>query len=145
MPAPGPPSSVSRTWVEITCAIFPGRPDVCERREAATGLSLSLLLRQPLRPDAVLAGDLGLVRPYEAAVADDLLAADVESVDAVRRRQHQPRNRVDLGAPQLEPVGAPHCHVGTLSGRELPDVFAAEHRRSAASSQPQRLAYRHRL
>jgi hypothetical protein len=30
-------------------------------------------------------GDLLLVRPHEPAVADDLFAADIEAVDAVRR------------------------------------------------------------
>src|SRR5438874_12870067 len=87
MPAPGSPASVSRMWVEITGASFQ-----CQARlrsshafpHAPGSLQCLAPLREPPGLDAVLAGDLGLVSAHEMAVADDLLAADVEAVDSVR-------------------------------------------------------------
>src|SRR5438093_6534115 len=103
MPAPGSPSSVSSTWVEITPCIFYCPSDGRELRTAVTGLSLSLP-GQAHRLDAVLAGDLLLVGADEVAVADDLFAADVETIDAVRRREDETRDRVGLRPAELEAV-----------------------------------------
>ena len=74
----------------------------------------------------MLAGDLVLVGAHEPAVADDFRAGDVESVDPVRRREDEARDRIGLRAAQLETVGAPDGDVGPLARRELPDVVAPE-------------------
>ena len=67
--AAGSPAPVSSTWVES---------------ETLTGANLRACTR-------CCARDLVLVGAHEAAVADDLLAADVEPVDAVRRRRGRGR------------------------------------------------------
>ena len=58
--------------------------------------------------------DLLLVGPDEPAVADDLVAADVEPVDPMRCRQDEAGDRIGR-AGELEPVGAPHGDVGPLA------------------------------
>ena len=86
------------------------------------------------------ASDLLLVGAHEPAVADDLLAADVEPVDAVRRREDEARDGVG-GAGELEPVGAPDGDVGALARLERADVVSAEHRGAAARAEPQRVPH----
>src|SRR6266516_3185723 len=83
--------------------------------------------------------NLALVGPDEVAVANDLLASDVETIDSLRSREDEPGDEI-VGTTELEPVGAPDREVGSLPGRELTDVVASEHRRAASRAQPQRVA-----
>ena len=92
----------------------------------------------------MLARDLVLVGVDEVPVADDFSPRDVEPVDPVRRGEDEAGDGIG-GAAELEAVRPPDREVGALSGRELADVVAAEHRRAAARPQPERLANRHRL
>src|SRR5207248_5165197 len=93
---------------------------------------------------ALDASDLVLVSPDEVPVADDLLAADVEPVDAVREGEHPAGDQV-VRAAELEPVRSPDGDVRALAGLERADVVAAEHGRPATRTQPQCAACRHRL
>ena len=69
-------------------------------------------------------GDLILVGLDEVAVADDFLAADVQPVGAMRRRQDEAGDGI-AGAAELEPVRPPDGDVGALAGLERADVVAA--------------------
>ena len=93
--------------------------------------------------DAMGLRDLRLVGARRAAVADDVLAADDEQVDAVRAGEDDPGDEV-VGASELEPVGAPDGEVGALARLQRADVVAAEHGRAAARAEPDRLARRQR-
>ena len=137
-----PSSSVP--WSEIsswprkspTLIPAPGLPAPCRGRGSRSCGESSRL--QPMLP-----GDLVHVGADEAPLPHDLLAADVEAVDAVRRRQHEPGDRV-LGAAELEAVGAPDRDVRALAGLERADVVASEDGRTAPGRQAQGLARRHR-
>ena len=85
----GRPCSVSSTWVERSC-------------------------RESFRLAAMLARDLVLVGADEVPVANDLLAADDQPVDAMRAREDEPRNRVG-GPAELETVRPPDGKVGALA------------------------------
>ena len=80
----------------------------------------------------------------EAAVRDDLLAADEEPGDAVWAREHQAGDRV-LGPAELEPVRPPDGEIRLLAGLDRADVVAREHLSAAAGAQPRRLARGQRL
>jgi len=75
--------------------------------------------------------DLGLVGPHEMALADDFLAADVETIDSVGPREDEPGDEI-VGAAELQAVRPPDGEVGALSRRELADIVAAEHRQRVA-------------
>src|SRR3954468_11799690 len=76
-PWAGRPAAVSRTWVETVVTVAPPS------------------LGEPDRLDAVLLRDLALVGADEVPAPDDLLAGDVEPVDAVRPREDEVRDGVD--------------------------------------------------
>src|SRR6266516_3552072 len=88
--------------------------------------------------------DLGFIGTDEMPVADDLLAADVETIDPMRAREDEPGDGI-VGTAELEPVGAPDRDVGALAGRELADVVASEHRRPTTRAEPQGLPRVQRL
>src|SRR5207253_2140946 len=86
-------------------------------------------------PAELRARDLLLVGAHQPALADDLLAADVEALDAVRAGEDEARHRVG-GAREREPVRAPDGEVGLLAGLDRADVVAAQDRGSAAGAEP---------
>src|SRR5438034_829527 len=88
--------------------------------------------------------DFALVRPDEVAVADDLLAADVETIDSVGSREDEPGDGI-VGSAELEAVCPPDGYIRPPAGRELADVIAAEHRCAAAGAEPQGLSGSHCL
>ena len=90
---------------------------------------------------AVLAGDLVLFGPDEPAVADDVLAADEQPVDAMRCREHEPGHAI-LGAAQLEAVGAPDREIGALARPRSSRCRPARARPRRLAS-PSRSASRH--
>src|SRR5437763_9612136 len=92
----------------------------------------------------VLARDLLLVGMDERAAADDLLAADQQAVDPVRRREDEAGERV-VGAAELEAVGAPDREVGALPRLERADVVPAQDGRAASRAESQRLRRGERL
>ena len=59
--------------------------------------------------------DLTLVGPDEVAVTNDLLAADVQTIDSVRPREDESGDEI-VGTAELEPVGAPDREIGALPG-----------------------------
>jgi hypothetical protein len=59
--------------------------------------------------------DLALVGPHKMAVADDLLAADVETLDSVGAREDEPGDEI-VGTAELEPVRPPDGYVRALAG-----------------------------
>jgi hypothetical protein len=79
--------------------------------------------------------NLALVRPDERPAADDVLASDNETVDAVRPGEDEPCDEV-VRAAELEPVRPPHREVGLPAGLERADVVAAEHFGAAARREP---------
>ena len=82
--------------------------------------------------------DLGLVGMHEVPVADDLLAADVQAVDAMRRGEDKPRDQVP-GPCQFERVRPVHREIRALAGLDGADVVPAEDGRAAARAQAQRV------
>src|SRR2546425_3375381 len=91
----------------------------------------------------MLAGDLALVGADEVPVTDDLLARDIEPIDAMRAGEDEAGDGIG-GAAELEPVGGPHRDVGTLASGELADVVAAEDGRASTRAEAQRIARRQR-
>ncbi len=61
------------------------------------------------------ARDLALVGAHERPVANDLVAADDQPVDAMRPREDEPGDRVG-GPAELETVRPPDGEVGALAG-----------------------------
>ena len=71
-----------------------GRPSsLPQARQARCRGRGSRSWRESSRLDPMVPRDLLLVRPHEPAVADDLFAADIEPVDAVRGRQDEAGDR----------------------------------------------------
>src|SRR5437879_4992675 len=89
------------------------------------------------RLDAMFLRDLAFVGPEQVAVADDLVAPDIEPVDSMGAREDEPGDKI-FGAAELEPVGPPDRQICTLPGRELTDVVASEHGRAAPRPESQR-------
>src|SRR5207247_2671886 len=108
-------------------------------RRRARGSRPTRSWRESSRVDTMLAGDLVLVGVRQATVADNLFAADVEPVDAVRPGEHEPAHGIG-GATELESVGPPDREVGALTGRQLADVVPSEDRGAAARPESQRIA-----
>jgi hypothetical protein len=92
-----------------------------------------LLGREALGFAAVLAGDLPLVCPHEMAVADDLLASDVQPVDPVRCGEDEAGDQIVRPA-ELEPVRTPDGEVGPWWSKTV------EQPESASSASPVRAA-----
>src|SRR6266511_2866197 len=111
-------------------------------RERAEGERRSC--RESFRFAALFARDLRLVAGDEVPVPNDLFAADVEAVDAVRPGEDEACDRV-RGAAELQPVRSPDGEVRAFPGREPADVVPAEDRRTAARAEVQRVACRQRL
>ena len=67
------------------------------------------------------ASDLVLVGPGERPIADDLLAAHVQPVDAMRRRENEPGDRIG-GSSELEPIRPPDGEIGSLEPGKRADL-----------------------
>src|SRR6266536_5238002 len=87
--------------------------------------------------------DLLLVGVHETAVADDLLAADVEPVGPMRGRKNKPRDQVP-GPRHFKRVRSPHREVCTFARLDRAEIITAEDRCASARPEPQRVARRQR-
>src|SRR2546422_24128 len=74
------------------------------------------------RLDAMFLRDLAFVGPDQVAVADDLVAPDIEPVDSMGPREDEPGEKIAYArTPRAEP------HVGRRAVRD-PDIVRAERR-----------------
>jgi len=90
----------------------------------------------------MLARDRVFVGPDEPAVTHDFVAADVEPIDAMRRREDQSCELIS-GAGELEDVRTPDRDVGSPSCLERADVVPPQDLGATARRQPKRLADGH--
>ena len=74
----------------------------------------------------MLAGDLDLVGAHEPPVADDLLAADVEPVDPVRRGENEAGNGIGGSRQRFSRPGNCTAETSTSDGRSFPHAPNSE-------------------
>src|SRR5439155_10975672 len=88
--------------------------------------------------------DLAVIGTDEVAVADDLLAPDVEAIHSVGSREDEPGDEI-VGATELQAIRPPDGDVCAFARRKLADVVAPEHRCAAPRPEPHGLARIHCL